>query len=130
MYKQLVKYIIIGGLSLCIDFIVYFFLTRIFGFFHVHLIEAKVISFFSSSVFNFSFNKKWTFGKKTPRNISEIAKYYSVALVALAINALLMSGFLKLFMDLIAWLSAAVITSLLNFTLSRLWVFKTDKVKT
>ena len=129
MYKQLLKYISIGGLSLAIDFAVYFTLTRTIGFFHFHLIDAKVVSFFLSSIFNYNFNKKWTFDKKTPHNIKEITKYYSVSLVALALNALLMSVFLKIVMDLVAWLVAAVITALLNFTLSRVWVFGVEKEK-
>ncbi|MCX6809781.1 MAG: GtrA family protein [Candidatus Berkelbacteria bacterium] len=127
MYKQFVKYAVIGIMSILIDFVVYLFLTRKIFFFHSRLIEAKAISFFLSSIFNFNFNKKWTFGRQSRYNLREVAKYYSVALTALAINALLMSAFLKIFMDLIAWLFAAVITALINFTLSRLWVFKPNK---
>lgn len=123
MYRQFIKYAVIGVISLLIDFVIYFLLTRAIPLFYFHLIEAKAISFFLSSIFNFNFNKKWTFGKKSPHDLKEIIKYYSVSLAALAINALLMSGFLKIFPDLIAWLLAAVITAFINFTLSRLWVF-------
>lgn len=129
MYEQFLKYTAVGLFSLIIDFAVYYILTRTVSFFHFHLIEAKAISFFISSIFNFFYNKRWTFGKKTPHGFAEIIKYYSVASAALAINALLMAGLLKIFMDLIAWFVAAVVTALLNFTLSRLWVFATDKEK-
>jgi putative flippase GtrA len=129
MYKQLIKYAVIGAASLAIDFIVYYSLTRAILIFHSHFIEAKAISFFASSIFNFSFNKKWTFDKQSRHNIQEISKYYSVALAALALNALLMSGFLLIVSDLIAWLLAAAITALLNFALSRFWVFAPDNKK-
>jgi putative flippase GtrA len=129
MYRQFAKYIIVGVLSLLIDFLVYFLLTRTIVLFHSHLIAAKAIGFFSSSIFNFNFNKKWTFGRQSSHNIREIVKYYSVALAALGLNALLMLGFLKICMDLIAWLFAAVITALVNFTLSRSWVFRSPEKK-
>lgn len=128
MYRQFIKYAIIGVLSLAIDFVIYFLLTRTIALFQSHFVIAKAISFFASSIFNFNFNKKWTFGKRSPHNINEIAKYYSVFLAALGLNALLMSGFLKIFMDLIAWLFAAIITAFFNFILSRSWVFnQTEK---
>lgn len=129
MYKQFIKYALIGGASLVIDFIIYYSLTRFISFFHNKLIVAKAVSFFISSVFNFNFNKKWTFGKKSPHNLKEIAKYYSVAFSALGINALLMFIFLKFLPDLLAWFFAAAITALLNFVASRLWVFANEKSK-
>jgi putative flippase GtrA len=123
MYKQFFKYALIGLLSLAIDFVVYYLLSRFVPFFHVQLVGAKAISFLVSSVFNFNFNKKWTFEKRNPHNIKEVGKYYSVALGALGINALLMAMFLKVIPDLWAWLLSAGITALCNFILSRYWVF-------
>ena len=123
MYKQFIKYVVIGASSLAIDFVVYFLLTRTIPLFHSHFVEAKTVSFFTSSIFNFNFNKRWTFDKKTSHNIYEVIKYYSVSFAALAINALLMSVFLKILGDLVAWLLVAIITAIINFILSRQWVF-------
>lgn len=123
MYKQFVRYVVIGASSLAIDFTVYFFLTRFVGFFESKFIIAKIVGFFVSSIFNFGFNKKWTFLSSSPCNFREIVKYYSVAITALALNAFLMSGFLKFFPDLAAWFFAANITVVFNFLLSRFWVF-------
>lgn len=127
MYKQFFRYVVVGVASVFIDFAVYFTLTRSTLLFHHHLIEAKAVSFFLSSIFNFTFNKKWTFDKRSSFNVKEVAKYYTVSLTALVINALLMLGFLRVFADLIAWLFSATVTAFINFFLSRMWVFSPTK---
>lgn len=117
--KELCKFLVAGCSAVSTDLLVYYLL--------LHWFEhdaAKGISFLSGSVVAYVINKYWTFGVHT-RSWSEVAKFsvlYSVTLVAnIIVNKLTL---LTIQSTLIAFLFATAISTILNFTGQKYWVFR------
>lgn len=72
-----VRYIIIGGGTFAIDFLL---LVLLHGFLGINVLVAATISYWTSIVFNFISNRFWTFGATETHIIKHIA-YYGVLLV-------------------------------------------------
>jgi putative flippase GtrA len=72
-----VRYLIIGGSTFAIDFLLLVLLHGVIG---TNVLVAATISYWTSIVFNFLANRFWTFGSTDTHVIKHIA-YYGVLLV-------------------------------------------------
>ncbi len=74
---QVVKYLITGGTTFSIDFIV---LVLLHGVLDVNLVLAATVSYWLSIIFNFTVNRLWTFNAKEKSDLAKHAILYSAIL--------------------------------------------------
>ncbi len=77
------RFIIVGIVSVLIDFIVYYILLTL----NYNISFAKSIGFISGAFFSYQFNRKWTFNIKTI-NSMQIITFIFVYLSGLGLNVL------------------------------------------
>ena len=130
MHLQIINYLIFGVLTTVVSFVVYFIFAKVFK---IDEVISNVISWFFSVLFAFITNKLYVFesketGKKTL--LKEIISFYLARLFTgvvcdLGVFALMV----KIFKinDVLSKLVTQVIVIILNYVLSKLFVFKQNK---
>lgn len=118
--KKFVKFIIVGAFSTAIDFIIYFYLSKI-----IDIVIAKTVSMICSSIFSYFLNKLWTFNIKDKKNFKYILKYY----ITFAINVLTNVSmnyivFTNTNNKIIAFVFATGVAMMVNYLLQKFFVFK------
>lgn len=128
--KEIINYLIFGVLTTVVSFVVYFIFAKVFK---IDEVISNVISWFFSVLFAFITNKLYVFesketGKKTL--LKEIISFYLARLFTgvvcdLGVFALMV----KIFKinDVLSKLVTQVIVIVLNYVLSKLFVFKQNK---
>ena len=128
--KEIINYLIFGVLTTVVSFVVYFIFAKVFK---IDEVISNVISWFFSVFFAFITNKLYVFesketGKKTL--LKEIISFYLARLFTgvvcdLGVFALMV----KIFKinDVLSKLVTQVIVIILNYVLSKLFVFKQNK---
>lgn len=125
MRRQLLVFLLVGGLTVVIDFLCYRGLM-----WSVALApeRAKAVGFIAGTVFSYFANRAWTFGRQphVPGSAWRFALLYAFSLGAnVAVNALA----LLLLADIgyalqLAFLLATGVSTCLNFAGMKLFVFK------
>lgn len=128
--KEIINYLIFGVLTTVVSFVVYFIFAKVFK---IDEVISNVISWFFSVLFAFVTNKLYVFesketGKKTL--LKEIISFYLARLFTgvvcdLGVFALMVKTF-KI-NDVLSKLVTQVIVIILNYVLSKLFVFKQNK---
>lgn len=128
--KEIINYLIFGVLTTVVSFVVYFIFAKVFK---IDEVISNVISWFFSVLFAFVTNKLYVFesketGKKTL--LKEIISFYLARLFTgvvcdLGVFALMVKMF-KI-NDVLSKLVTQVIVIILNYVLSKLFVFKQNK---
>ena len=123
---ELVAFLIVGGLTVLVDFLSY---RALIGFDVFDTNMAKATGFLIGTLFAYFANRFWTFGHKPhmPGSAWRFATLYAGTLGA---NVLVNSFSLKLFANAIAsiqlaFLVATVVSACLNFLGMKLFVFRT-----
>lgn len=125
-YKEQVLYIIFGVLTTLINFIVYIFFTRIV---EANFLISNALAWFLSVVFAFFTNKVYVFDSRD-FDIGFLLKEFIQFTVSRGITGLLDVGLLYLFVsimhieDLISKIIIGIIVTLLNYIVSKFYVFK------
>lgn len=126
-YKELILYIIFGGLTTLVNLIVYSVLICVFG--EPYYLWLNGIAWFLSVLFAFITNKLWVFeSKKTDFGtwLREGVPFFGARVFSL----LLETGFLYVTVSLLTWpnlwmkLTANIIVVIVNYVLSKLIVFR------
>lgn len=126
--KRILKYsfgrfLITGGISTGIDFIIYIFLSSYFD-----ISIAKVISMIIASIFSFILNKTWTFSDIEKVNICKIIKYLFSQVVNIGTNVGINRLVYYIIQNkIIAFISATAVAMLINYILQKLLVFRRKK---
>ncbi len=124
-YRELVTYVIFGGLTTLVNFIVYFLCKDLL---HIYYITSNVIAWFLSVVFAFFTNKYYVFQKKdfSWKNTSmEFVKFAAGRVVSGAFE----TGFLYITVDFfhlgenLMKLIASIVVVIINYAYSKLFVF-------
>lgn len=127
-YKEIINYLIIGGLTTLISLLTYFILTstllnpdKIFD-----LSLANIISWIISVTFAYFTNRFFVFESKNERVLKESLKFYFSRIGTLLIELLIMFVFVTLFKfnDKIIKIFAQITIIILNYVFSKLFVFK------
>ncbi|MEG0249444.1 MAG: GtrA family protein [Peptostreptococcus sp.] len=125
-YKEIINYIIFGGLTTLVNFVVYF---ACIGMFSIHYLLANVIAWFLSVVFAYVTNRLFVFEKvnfSIHSIFREIVLFFGARLLSGAIETgslFVMVGLIGV-SDKISKLIVAVIVVILNYIFSKLIVFK------
>lgn len=129
-HKEALKFMSVGIVNTFLDAAVYIFLTRETLIFSEHLTMAKFFSFLAGTVSSLLLNRHWTFGVRTRLALGEVARFYTMTSFSLAVNVAMMNFLVGLGMyDLAALAVTTLCTFVTNFTLSKIWVFKQQKME-
>ena len=123
--RELVIFMIVGSLTVLIDFTTYRTLTQ-FEVLEVNM--AKAIGFSAGTIFAYFANRFWTFGLQK-HNFGSVWRFSALYLSTLGGNVLINSLALSLFAYLtvaipLAFLLATVVSACLNFIGMKFFVFK------
>jgi len=130
-YEEIINYIIIGGLTTVVSLLVYYGLTyTIFDpNVSLELQITNIISWISSVTFAYFTNRKYVFKQKNKMNLKEAFDFYLSRVSTLVLDMLLMYILVtKLsFNDKIIKLIVQIVVIILNYVLSKIFVFKEKK---
>ncbi|MFI3167545.1 MAG: GtrA family protein [Bacillota bacterium] len=124
-YREIVKYGIFGVLTTLVNYICYIILTRGFS---MHELWGTGIAFILSIIFAYFTNRKWVFESQTvgKEKIAEFFKFVIARISGLFLDL----GIMWLFVthlgynDLIIKILSNIFIILLNFVISKVFVFK------
>lgn len=122
--SSVVRFVIVGGLSFALDLGI---LAILHGGFGVDLWIATPIAFVTSLVFNFLFQRLFTFRASSHRAVSA-AKYLLLVFFNIVVSDLIVTGFDSQGWSYVAGkVTATVMTTVWNYLLYRHWIFKTGE---
>jgi len=122
LIEQVMKFVIVGGLSFVLDFIIYYVLTN---FFSVYYLVAGFFSFILSLIFNYLMSMKFVFKSKDDLKKShEFAIFATLSVLGLGLNLLSLFILVDLFKtnDLIAKVFVAGIVMVFNFVTRKIFL--------
>lgn len=130
-YEEIINYIIIGGLTTVVSLLVYYGLTyTVFDPNNSFELQVtNIISWIASVTFAYFTNRKYVFKQKNKITFKEMSGFYLSRVSTLILDMLLMYIFVtKLkFNDKIIKLIVQAVVIILNYVLSKLFVFKKEK---
>lgn len=122
LIAQVMKFVVVGGLSFVLDFIVYFVLTN---FLSVYYLIAGFFSFTLSLIFNYLMSMKFVFKSKDDLKKShEFVIFATLSVMGLGLNLLSLYVLVDLFKmnDLIAKVFVAGIVMVFNFVTRKIFL--------
>lgn len=122
LIAQVMKFVVVGGLSFVLDFIIYFVLTN---FLSVYYLIAGLFSFTLSLIFNYLMSMKFVFKSKDDLKKShEFVIFATLSVMGLGLNLLSLYVLVDLFKmnDLIAKVFVAGIVMVFNFVTRKIFL--------
>lgn len=121
-FKKLFRFGITGVVNTLVDTLVFVLLGNVFG---VRLDIAQGCAYAAGTLNSYLMNRKWTFRTKQRVISMQMVKFIISNLIVMRISVLLLMMFVQLSMPL-PWakLATICITTMLNFCISRLWIFR------
>jgi putative flippase GtrA len=122
LIEQVMKFVVVGGLSFVLDFIIYYVLTN---FFSVYYLTAGFFSFTLSLIFNYLMSMKFVFKSKDDlKKTHEFIIFVSLSVMGLGLNLLCLYILVDLFKmnDLIAKVFVAGIVMVFNFVTRKIFL--------
>lgn len=117
------RFLIVGGCSTLIDFIIYMVLSCF-----INIVVAKMISMIIACLFSFFVNKQWTFSFKQKTNVFLVMKFIISQILNILINTTTNAVLFKLFgIKILAFVFATFIAMIFNFLFQNYVVFKGGK---
>ncbi|MFC1613144.1 GtrA family protein [Patescibacteria group bacterium] len=146
--RQMFKFAIIGIINTSVDFTIYIFLTRGFGFWMDHYLWANFISFMISISITFDLVREWIFklpglpdaemeanNIKLPKEIEkkihiQYFKFLLVSFIGFLAHQIGLYSFVEFLYihDILTKAFMAVVVWILRFNVHRFWTFK-DELK-
>jgi len=87
LFKQIMRFGVVGGLAFLIDSSLLFILTE---YLHVYVLISSVISFIVSLIFNYLLSIFWVFDVKKKQTWKEILLFAILSTIGLGINQVVM----------------------------------------
>lgn len=130
-YREIIIYIIVGVLTTIVAwvacFIAKFFLNTDIAWQNS---LVNLIGWVAGVCFSFPLNKKWVFKSTDPKWIKEFAEFTTSRISTGVLEILVMDLFVNVIKSrywIAKILIAAPVVTILNYVLSKLWVFKKKK---
>jgi len=123
IFKQFIKFGLVGILSFIVDAGIYLVLTRYLAFFYI---MAKAISFVLAATNSYIFNRAWTFRSSNLAVGREFSKFLLISVIGLGLNTLFMFLAVEQFKlkDLYGLVIATILVMFWNFTANKFWTFR------
>lgn len=119
-HKRVIRFLIVGGISTCIDFLIYYSLNRF-----IDISISKLISMICACSFSFVLNRTWTFSFKGKRILIQILKYIFVQMINISVNVSINYFTFKFTgIKLLAFVFATAVAMVVNYLLQKIFVFK------
>lgn len=121
--KELILYVVFGALTTLINIISYNLLYYVA---HIANVPANIIAWILSVAFAYFTNRAWVFEKSNKNALKEATEFVSARLFTGLLDLLIMF----LFVDVLKWeagiikVASNVLVIILNYLLSKLWIFK------
>lgn len=124
--KEIISYIVFGGFTTVINFIIYLVCTRIFT---MDKMLSTAIAWFFSVLFAYITNKLFVFNAKTDtfyKTIAECAKFFAGRLSTGLLDEAFILVFAEMlhFNDILVKMITTVIVIVANYVISKLYIFK------
>ncbi len=122
-YEEIINYLIFGVLTTLISILSYAFFTRLINFDYV---ISNILSWILSVTFAFFTNQKYVFKTSSSNKIKDMFKFYLSRLTSLGIELITMYILVTLLSlnDMISKIIVQFVAIVLNYVLSKLFVFK------
>lgn len=122
-YKEIINYLIFGGLTTLISIITYALFAKVF---HIDYLISNVLSWIIAVIFAYITNKIFVFESKSKKNIKEITSFFFFRVVSLIMEIVILYIFVDMLHidDLVTKIIAQVIVIVSNYIFSKLFVFK------
>lgn len=121
--KELLRFLVGGGSAVTTDYIIY----KLLLFCGMNMSASKSISYVSGAIIGFVINKLWTFESKRFSKV-EIVKYIILYAISASANAGINKIVMILFsIQLLAFLCATAVSTVLNFLGQKFFVFVNGK---
>lgn len=122
LFEQIMKFVVVGGLSFVLDFIIYYVLTNYFA---VYYLVAGFFSFCLSLIFNYLMSMRFVFkSKDSLKKTHEFAIFVTLSVMGLGLNLLCLYLLVDVFKmnDLIAKVLVAGIVMVFNFVTRKIFL--------
>lgn len=126
LITQIFKFVIVGGLSFVIDYVLYFIFTRYLG---IVEMMATILSFSISLIFNYIMSMKFVFvGKDDMKKHHEFMIFVTLSVIGAGLNWSLFYLFVYVFhiYDLITKILVAGIVMVFNFITRKIFLEKKE----
>lgn len=122
-YEEIINYLIFGILTTLVSILSYAFFTR---FVNLDYVLSNILSWILSVTFAFFTNQKYVFKTSSSNKIKDMFKFYLSRLTSLGIELITMYILVTLLSlnDMISKIIVQFIVIVLNYVLSKLFVFK------
>jgi putative flippase GtrA len=126
-YKEVINYLIFGGLSTIVNFVSYFIAARMIG---IEEVTSSAISWFCAVLFAYVTNKLFVFESKTETKKAMIKEMVSFFLARILSGILCDVGSFALMVkvfhinDIFAKIVTQVMVVVVNYVFSKLFIFK------
>lgn len=124
LFLQIFKFVIVGGLSFVLDFILYYIFTR---FLSINEMTSQVMSFSISLVFNYMMSMRYVFvSKDSLKKHHEFMIFVTLSVLGAGLNWLLfyLMVYVLSINDLITKIVVAGIVMVFNFVTRKLFLEK------
>lgn len=117
-FLEIVRFCVVGGLSLIVDCAILFILTDFCG---VHYLYSAATSFTASVIFNYWLCVKYVFKNAKKQTPKQAAIFIGSSIVGLGLNQICMYFFVEIILlhYMIAKLGATVIVTIWNYIMKR-----------
>lgn len=121
-YKEQMNYIIIGGLTTVVNFVIYAIDLKL----GMPMMPNLVVSWIAAVLFAYVTNRTFVFESKEKNIGAEFAKFVSSRIASLLIEMLLMEITVNWIgiQEMLAKIAVAFVVVIVNYVLSKIWVFK------
>lgn len=130
-YKELINYVIIGGLTTVVSLVSYYFFTTVFldpqDLFQ--LMAANAFSWICAVSFAYITNRKFVFESKSTDKLREMLKFFNARVSTLLIEMACMTLLVNIlhWYDRISKFVVQFIVMALNYIFSKLFVFRSKE---
>jgi len=119
-YKKEIKFLITGGSSTLLDYVIYMLLSN-----SINISVSKVISMSIASIYSYFINKKWTFTNKEKVSLWQVSKFVICQVINIAVNTTTNYLIYNLCGNrTIAFIIATGVAMVVNFLIQNYFVFK------
>lgn len=122
---QIIKFGLVGATNVFFDALLYWLFTRKLGFYYL---LAAALSFLIVVTWSFFINRFWTFRYRSKNFTATYLKFVSANAISITLNLtilFLLVDFIQIY-DLLAKVLVSTLVGLFNFSLNKLWTFRSE----
>ena len=124
LFNQIIKFLIVGGISTVIDWTVYYILYNFFG---ISPLVANILSFSISLIYNYMASVKWVFNVSKNKSKKRVfIEFVSLSLIGLLLSELILYLFINIlsFGKMVSKIIANSLVMVFNFITRKLYIEK------